>query len=415
MDRYCANEEDFHQRIIQFISGFPETLKTRPNLNVIVWAHELDLHDAGRNGGNGSADLVLADEEGMVWVIEVKFNRTSELGSFVWNNQLTRYKNAINSIKWDEIIIYTRSFLAGREKVKPQLDFGSSINSFTDILTLWQSHIGRVAIPPLDLKDIIASRLKSGKYGLMVMTDFYDYSYEDFGRNMDHTGSLAYVRAIPSDYGIDFKVEWCRDLPSAGHDFIKIKGWSDILSKKTTRCDPDIFASHLSPAALQLWNDVLQPGLLKSGWDGGFRKQTMGFEPRYNLSGDGFWPIIIGWPERDARNVAKDAKISGGASIRINPHIKRFFHSTNENIEITNRWMSDLYTLGWRGRPTLRMRERWGVDYISSDELKSNVQGIMQYEPTPEIRDHVGRPGDRASIEGFLESLSALINEIRRN
>ena len=47
----------------------------------MVWGHEIDLHAAGRGGGNGCADLFTVDEEGMVWLVEVKFDKTSEGGS----------------------------------------------------------------------------------------------------------------------------------------------------------------------------------------------------------------------------------------------------------------------------------------------------------------------------------------------
>jgi hypothetical protein len=50
------------------------------------------MHDVGLNGGNGRADLMIADEEGMVWLVEVKFDATNEKGGFVWGSQLPRYK-----------------------------------------------------------------------------------------------------------------------------------------------------------------------------------------------------------------------------------------------------------------------------------------------------------------------------------
>jgi hypothetical protein len=61
MDRFCANENDYHKRVIQNMGGFPEILKSQDGVQAFVWGHELDLHDAGRGGGNGSADLLTGE------------------------------------------------------------------------------------------------------------------------------------------------------------------------------------------------------------------------------------------------------------------------------------------------------------------------------------------------------------------
>jgi hypothetical protein len=71
---FCANEADYHQRVINYMEGFPDILKSRSGLQVFVWGHEVDMHDGGRNGGNGKVDLFTVDEEGMVWLIEAKFD-----------------------------------------------------------------------------------------------------------------------------------------------------------------------------------------------------------------------------------------------------------------------------------------------------------------------------------------------------
>jgi hypothetical protein len=49
LNRYCPNETDYHQRVIQHITSFPNELKSRSELHAFVWGHEVDMHDAGRN------------------------------------------------------------------------------------------------------------------------------------------------------------------------------------------------------------------------------------------------------------------------------------------------------------------------------------------------------------------------------
>jgi hypothetical protein len=54
LDRFCANEDDYHQRVINHMAAFPDVLKFRDGLHAFVWGHEVDLHDAGRGGGRAS-------------------------------------------------------------------------------------------------------------------------------------------------------------------------------------------------------------------------------------------------------------------------------------------------------------------------------------------------------------------------
>jgi hypothetical protein len=214
LNRFCSNEDDYHQRVIQHMTSFPDELKSSSGLHVFAWGHEVDMHDAGRNGGNGCTDLMTVDEAGMVWLIEAKFDATCEKGDFVWGNQLLRYKAAIDQMAWHEVLNYVAKFLRGREKTKPQILFPESVKKFTDVLEIWQASIGRTLVEPQELNDRIATHLKNGTYGIMVLTDFYDQSYAVCGRNFQHDGPLAYVRGMPTDAGIDFEVQWYR--PPAG-------------------------------------------------------------------------------------------------------------------------------------------------------------------------------------------------------
>ncbi len=165
------------------MTSFPDELKFRDGLHAFVWAHEVEMHDAGRNGGNGCADLMTLDEGGTVWLVEAKFDGTSEKGELVWGNQLRRYKAAIGQMSWQEILSYAAEFLRGREKTKPQIVFPESVEKFTTVLELWQTSIGRALVEPQQLNDKIATHLKHGTYGIMVLTDFYDQSYEAYGKN----------------------------------------------------------------------------------------------------------------------------------------------------------------------------------------------------------------------------------------
>ena len=210
MNPFCANEDDYHQRAINHHSGLQKVICPGSDLHAFVWGHELDMHDAGRGGGNGSADLLLADESGMAWLIEVKFDRTSEGGEFVWGSQLARYKDAIGRMPWQELLRYSAKFLRGLEKTKPAYEFPVTVKAFTDVLSIWQRHIGRALVEPSELNERIARHLGLGTYGIMVLTDIRDDTYGTSAEGFLHDGPLAYVLGTPTADGMRYIRRWHR-------------------------------------------------------------------------------------------------------------------------------------------------------------------------------------------------------------
>ena len=335
MHKFCANEQDYHQFVINNLNKFPDALKSRPGLHLLAWGHELDLHDAGRGGGDGAADILTVDEEGMVWLIEAKFGNTSERGKFVWGSQLRRYKGAIARMKWQDILPYSARFLRGLEKVKPSINFPTKVQTFSNILELWQNSIGKQSVEPNVLNDMVAVALESGKYGLMIMTDFYDKSYVTHGETFSHDGPLAYVRADVLRDGMRFEVVWQRPASGGILPDEKLQNYSSNLEVPKLRCDPETFATTLCPGARDLWEDVLKPGLEQLGVKKWHRKQ-MSFDVNFEINGKLLRLLIVGWPERDAKNVPREYKLHGAASLRINPDIKRIYLTCEKNVDLTN-------------------------------------------------------------------------------
>lgn len=413
MDRFCANEDDYHQRVIQNMGEFPDILKSRGGVQTFVWGHELDLHDAGRGGGNGSADLLTADELGMVWLIEAKFDKTSERGDFVWGSQLRRYRRAISKMEWQDILLYTSKFLWGLEKTKPAFHVPPSTNAFTRVLGLWQDHIGSTLLSPDDLNNRIAAHFKQGTYGIMILTDIIDDSYEEHGRLFMHEGPLAYVLGTPSPAGMEYQPRWYRPGANCVSSVTNLETAAASLRPiSKPLCSSDVFAAGLNTNARKLWSEIIQPGLVALG--GEVRNpSTMGFEVHF-LLGDSPAPLLlIGWPERDDKNVSREEKTFGSASMRVDAHVKRLYRASGRDVEFTNAWMRRLHDRGWRGRPSRGMYERWGVLPVSAQELDSNIQGIMRYLPAPGLSCHTGRLGDADSLRGLLVDLAELLQEQR--
>jgi hypothetical protein len=315
-------------------------------------------------------------------------------------------------MSWQDVLSYVKNFLRWREKTKPSFPIPVTAESFTEILRIWQENLGRSLLTPVELNSRVARHLEDGTYGIMILTDIVDDTYATFAKEFRHDGPTAYVVGIPRADGMNYKVQWYKPPVAELSTTAETDKYAAFFDAPKLQCDAETFGNHLCGGAKALWLDVLRPGLVQLGWDnrgvGG-----MGFEVRFVVNGTPVALLLVGWPERDAKNIARDLKRAGSAGIRVNPHIKRLFRASNSNIDFANKWMKRFYGLGWRGRPAGGMRERWGVKPIGAHELESKVQGIMQYEPDPHTRDHIGRPGDRESLLGLLTGYSELLAELQ--
>jgi hypothetical protein len=415
MNAICSNERDYHQLVIDSISRLPDVLKTREGLGVFVWGHEIRMHDAGRGGGDGSADLLTVDEEGLVWLIEVKFGYTSDLTRFVWG-QLARYKQAVGAMSWQRFVQYSEAFLKGRECTKPTDTVSNQALSFAQAIETWQRRIGRTLVRPDELNARIANALKAGTYGIMVLADQFVEEVEVRGREFQHDGPLAYVQGLPTEAGIEFQVRWRRPATgtAAPHEPVanidpRFDAWEAEVNRQ---CSPVYFADTLGDGARDLWVSVLRPGLLQLGWDGRAQEvKRMAFNVGFVIRGALVPLLVVGWSELDAKDVPRSCKLAGKASMKVNPRMRRLLEASG-NIDFVNRWAERFYQLGWRGRPSRGMDKRWGKAPITEEELRS-VEGVMIYRPAPGTRDHNGRPGDRESIEQLLREFGVMLAELR--
>jgi hypothetical protein len=246
----------------------------------------------------------------------------------------------------------------------------------------------------------------------MILTDITDDSYEELGRLFVHEGPLAYVLGTPCAAGIECRTRWYRPAINCAPTGLKFDTAAVSLTPALKPlCTPDVFAAGLGENARKIWSEVLQPGLLALG--GEFKSPSnMGFEVHFSANGNLVPLLLIGWPERDDKNVPREEKTFGSASMRVDVHVKRLYEASSRDVQITNKWMRRFYERGWRGRPSKGMRERWGVISVAAPELESKVQGIMRYLPSPGLSCHTGRPGDTDSLKGLLVDLSELLQEL---
>lgn len=414
MNKHCANEHDYHQMVIDSMDRFPDELKFRPGLHAFVWAHEAGMHDAGRGGGNGAADLLTVDEEGLVWLIEAKFGSNPEHRQFVWG-QIGRYRDAVAAMSWQKLLHYAEAFLMGREGTKPSDPIGRGAQSFEQVLANWQKRIDRVLVPPSELNGRMAEALRAGRYGIMVLADTYLPDVVEHGRAFPHTGPVAYVQGVPVEDGVDFCVRWYR--PAAADSERKEiavavdSRFDAYLSETNIHCAIDGFENSLCPGARRLWLEVLRPGLVDGlKWDGTVaRRNEKSFGVAFPVKGASTPLFSVGWTGSDSKAVARENKLAGNASMRVDVQFNWMASRPFFTEEFLNEWAGRFHQHGWRGR--VGPMETWGTRRIPMAEFNASG-GVMQYRPFKE-KGFTGRPGDEEALRGFLVELAAMIDEIR--
>lgn len=409
MSRHFANEADFHQRIILNPDAFPTLFRGAPTAHTLFWAHELTLHDAGRGGGNGSADLLTVDETGMVWLIEVKFNFSLESGTQVWHGQLARYRRALMTMSWQDIVRYTHRFLTGFEQTKPQLSLRAGAASLDECIAEWLVSVEAGAVPGALIVSKMAERLRSGNFGVMLLSDYFDAS--DLGEaksfaDSGHVGPVAYAVVNPDPTGFHWHVKYFRP----GVDQGLVNGayvTSDFVPEKMPLVTPTRLRSLVSPACRNLLDTLVYPRLHSLGWNERHVAKRSAFDAIIPVDGRSLPLLVVGTSELDAKALERHAKIDGGQTLKINPRLKAVLDQTG-NLAFVNAYMKRFYELGWRGRRREDKHLRWGVTDISAEEIRAS-EAAMIYYPTADQRDHNGREGDAENLSKFFAAFEEMI------
>ncbi|MDG4898168.1 hypothetical protein P9272_32020 [Mesorhizobium sp. WSM4976] len=412
MSRYFANEADFHQRLIDNSDAFPAVFRGTPAAHTLFWAHELTLHDAGRGGGNGSADLLTVDETGMVWLIEVKFNFSLESGTQVWHGQLARYRKALMTMSWQEIVRYTHRFLTGFEQTKPQLLLSRDVVSLDECIVEWLVAVQADAVSAVSIVSNMAERLHSGNFGIMLVSDYFNASdlaaAQSFADSV-HSGPVAYAVVNPDPTGFHWHVKYLRpevDQSSVTGAYVT----SDFLPEKMPLVTPGRLRSLVSPACRNLLDDLVYPRLHELGWNERHVAKRSAFDAIIPVDGKSLPLLVVGTSELDAKALARHTKIDGGQTLKINPRFKAVLNHTG-NLAFVNVYMKRFYELGWRGRRRENKHLRWGVTDVSADEIRAS-EAAMIYYPFENQRDHSGREGDAENLSNFFTAFAEMIASI---
>jgi len=414
--RYFANESDFHQHLIDNISTIPVELRGADRAHTFVWAHELTLHDAGVSGGNGSADLLTVDQSGLVWLIEVKFNYSLETGERVWRNQLVRYRSALMSMQWHDIVRYTRKFLLRREKILPQLVHLPDTSSLDRCLAQWLRTLGDDPTRSSKLVADIAEHLRRGSFGVMLISDYFseaDFNEATRFAQAVHAGPVAYAVVQPDHNGFHWQVRYLKTARDNAATMSPLVS-GDFRSAVMPLVTPARLLELVSKPSRELVEQVIYPRLRTLGWDDrDYQPKRSSFDALLKIGSTQVPLLVVGTSELDAKSVERAAKIEGGQTLKINPRLKAVLETTS-NIEFVNRYMKRFHALGWRGRKRGGKNETWGIVDIPVSEVMAS-EAAMIYHPEPDRRDHRGRQGDAENLALFFDVFAEMVGEMREN
>ncbi|BCH05055.1 hypothetical protein MesoLj131b_70540 (plasmid) [Mesorhizobium sp. 131-2-5] len=345
----------------------------------------------------------------MVWLIEVKFNFSLESGRQVWHGQLARYRKALMTMSWQEIVRYTHRFLTGFEQTKPQLSLRAEAVSLEECIVEWLAAVKADAAPGGSIASKMAERLRAGNFGIMLVSDYFNASdlaeAESFAHSV-HAGPVAYAVVDPDPAGFHWHVKYFQP----GTDQGLVKGayvTSDFVPEKMPLVTPARLRSLVSPACRNLLDTLVYPRLRALGWNERHVAKRSAFDAVIPVGGRPLPLLVVGTSELDAKALERHAKIDGGQTLKINPRFKVVLNQTG-NLAFVNAYMKRFYELGWRGRRRENKHLRWGVTDISAAEISAS-EAAMIYYPAADRRDHSGREGDAENLSGFFAAFEEMI------
>ncbi|NCC60091.1 MAG: hypothetical protein EOM12_03945 [Verrucomicrobiae bacterium] len=414
-NRQWANEQEMHQDFIDSVDIFPEELKGCPGDKVVVWASELRIHDAGRFGGDGSADLITVDESGMTWIIEVKVWDSAELNREVWQ-QLLRYRDGLMAMSWNDIHGYCDRFLMGEGTIKPAASLSSDSRNLVDAFRAWKASTDSEKMDPECIRDAIANSLKNGTAGLAVLSDGALDDVIRGGEGIQHNGPLACIEAFPGQAGMCMAARWWKrgGDPAGQHCRLPVVHQEDFEKYRVNvqqRCTPQTLPITLCHEAAALWNDVIQPGFGVLGWNGQDSKRYPKCVVIAFPVGNKCWPMIqAGWSVTDSKRIKREHKNIGTAGLRLDIDLKFADQvlGPDRGKVFVEKWGMRFYELGWRGR---MYGKDIGIRPLTDDAYRTWTK-ILCYKPSDTVEDFLGRPEDAEVIGKLLAALAEMIGEL---
>ena len=403
-----AQEHELHQLIVDSLDRLPSEMRGGTEDEALAWAHELRIHDSGRrNDADGYADILTLDEQGRTWIIEVKLATSAELNADVWK-QLIRYRNGLKAMPWSAIHNYIDRFLDGQGVVKPYSTRFNNQSNLSQIIATWQSIIHRTTLSPDEIVNRIATDLRNGSAGLAVIADGHASSVIDGAKALSHDGPVAYLTALPTDDGLEYMLRFFREGPSMipTVEHIECPEFDRYAARRTAKLTTASFAESLNPHVRPLWDNVVEPSLLKLGWDGTpYKAQRKGITISLPCRGAEAPLVRFAYSDTDSSDVPREYKVPGTYGLRVDLpawHLTRCRTITRPDLEAL---ACRIYALGWRGTG---VGQDAGLRSLNATEYEK--WGYMRYYPSPTQKDFLGRSGEEEALRALFRELEDFCN-----
>jgi hypothetical protein len=382
-------------------------MKGRPDAEILVWGSELRLHDAGRNRGDGWADLLTLDETGRCWIIEVKLSTNTELSAGVWD-QLIRYRNAAQTMSWPDIQNYADRYLDGEGRVKPASPHFAQQMNLVEVVKRWQEMLGRTLVPAEDLVAAVATSLAQGTVGLAVVADAYRDSVMRGAKGVEHAGALAYIALDPQHGQMKLASKFVQESTAASDrsDGVSVDAvFYKHNHEKKPNLNPSSLEEGLNPAGLAIWRQIAKPALLDLGWDGSIAYPAQkGMTLNVICRGMPAAIVRLAFSDADGKGIDRRFKAPGTYGLRVDftPwYIKEKFERPDITKPDVEAFAKRLHVLGWRGSG--KTRATAGVSTVPPELYQK--WSYMRYYPSSQIKDFLGRDDDPEKVTAFFREM----------
>ena len=404
-----ANEQHIVHEFAKFTHTNKVKLPDGKEFWFFIWGYEVWLPEGGKQGFNGSIDLLASDESGNVWLIEAKQSANPELSSSIWDHQIIKYRGALSRRSHEEISMKTRRFLLRRGTTNLAPSFlNQECVSLFNAFEKWSKHIGRDSNFARQIYNQSLWNIKKEKVISTVMADVFRKDVWD-GRPKDNK---PYAYLVTRGTGENFEVRVISETRSPNtyineYDYARSAlDWAEISrEKRKVRPAPDTVELYLTNRVSEYFKRSINE-LIKLGWNESYKSNQKAFIVDMPTKYGSPIRIHLGWVDFDA-SFSIDKKLPGELGLKFNIDFRHFKNSgVTEQKEIgysLARRLAHEANYNGRGRG-LHIQER----DLTEDE-KDSWDWEMYRRKDRENRDYLGRDDEEADFAAVWAFLNDII------
>jgi hypothetical protein len=403
-----ANEQHLVNEFIKYTHRNKLRISETEEVWLFIWGHEVWLPEGGKQGFNGSIDIIGTDEKGNVWLIEAKQSLNPELCEGIWENQILNYRRGLSRRTHDEISMKSRRYLLnnGKNQTAPVF-IDNQCNSLFDAFNSWANHMGKNKEFALNIYNKTIQAIKNENIICTVIADvFRSYVWD---KRPHDDKSYAYLTI--SGVELSSHTEVVIDLKTNGaintsDYYSSAKDWSLISrEKKKVKPTPDTVETYLTSNVSDLYKECLE-NLKSLGWNGKFKSNTKAYVIDLPTKYGAYLRIHLGWVDFDGSFDIKN-RLPGELGLKFNIDFRHFKKSTNPELRNIG------YNLAKRLAKQAKYNGRAAGLNIQTRELTKEEKDSWDWEMYRRIdrenRDYVGRPDEKSDFDSAWKFINDIV------